>query len=523
MYLKRSLISAVVAACIAVLMLPTIALSIPRDVVLARGKVWVNYARTVSGKTELGVPYSQSKWAYESGVPVTGTVSAASSKGYRTDCSGFASLCYNLRDSSGHPLSLSTADFGAKGSKQFFEIAKSQLIPGDMVLASAVWGAPGPHAIIFAGWVDSAQTQFWAMEQTSSSSHDGTILHPRSWQAAVDRKFKPYRYAGLDDPFADVEEGVSYADASVSAAAAADAAFPTTSTTSVPAVVIASESQWGDQVTAASLSGAVRGPMLVTKTKYLPSVTFDELKRLKPKRAFVLGSTNAINAAVVKKIESLGIGVVRINGADRYSVAAAALRFTKAEAAASHRPVDTVYVAGGTGTAYGLAAAPLLTRTARPLVFVGSGAKAPGVVVRELGRAKIKHLVILGGTKSVSTAMEKQLRKLGYKVDRVGGADCYKSSAAIAKYAIGLKVGFSWAHLGVAAPVSCSDALSWGASNGFRAQLVVLTAPTKMDSTVRWHVARFHSEIGKARIYGGAASVSQPVRKVIATTLRSGK
>ena len=125
--------------------------------------VWVNHIQSSSkGKVVRGVPYSQARWALVNGSLIPTSTKNASSLGYRTDCSGFASMCYGLLDANGNPYSECTAGFGAKGSKKYFQITKAQLLPGDMVLASAVWGAPGPHAIIFDGWVDAAQTQFWA-------------------------------------------------------------------------------------------------------------------------------------------------------------------------------------------------------------------------------------------------------------------------------------------------------------------------------------------------------------------------
>ena len=162
---RSTLLIAVAAVCIAIVMLPTSAFAIARDLVISRGMVWVNYSYTdpKTHKKLTGVPYSQSRWAYESGQLIPSGTSNPSSLGYRTDCSGFASMCFNLRDSKGHPYSSTTAEFGAKGSKKYIQITKAQLIPGDMILKSTVWGAPGGHAIIFDGWVDAKQTQFWAL------------------------------------------------------------------------------------------------------------------------------------------------------------------------------------------------------------------------------------------------------------------------------------------------------------------------------------------------------------------------
>ena len=483
---------------------------------------WVNYSRTVKGKKVTGVPYSQSKWALENGTPVAPGTANPSTVGYRTDCSGFASLCWNLRDSKGRPLSESTATFGSKGSKTYFQITKAQLIPGDMILASAVWGAPGPHAIIFDGWVDAAQTQFWAMEQTSSSSHDGTILHARSWNDAVARKFRPYRYSQLEAPYTDVEENISAADPYQSAAAACDAVYPTTKSATVPAMVIASGAVQGDQVTAASLAGAVGGPVLLVAPTSLPASTTAEIKRLKPKRIYVMGSSDIVSDAGVKAIQSLGPTVTRVAGHTTIQVASSAIQYTVAEDAASKHPADTAYIATAHGISDALAVSPILAKTGRPILLADLDSMR-SYTLRALKASKIKKLVLLGGTGSISAKQEKALKKLGYKTTRVYGANGSKTSLAVANHALSLKVGFQWKSMGVTSKTSCVDSLAWAYANG-TAGFMYLTTPTpKLDGSVKSAAIAHRATIGKARVYGGAGAVSDAARKALATALRSGK
>ncbi len=157
-------------ALLACALAPSSALAISRETVLARGRVWLKAVRVdpVTKKVTVGVPYSQSKWALENGsVPPTSTPYA----GYRTDCSGFASLCWNLKNSSGKPYSTSTYEMGKNNSPYFklTAIRQSELQPGDLILKSTVWytGSGGGHAIIFAGWSKSDMSEYWALEQTS--------------------------------------------------------------------------------------------------------------------------------------------------------------------------------------------------------------------------------------------------------------------------------------------------------------------------------------------------------------------
>ena len=101
---------------------PACASAISRDTVLARGQDWVNFP----------VKYSQAKRHL----------------GYRTDCSGYVSMCWKTG------TSWSTSTFHSVTRR----IAKSQLAPGDALLKK------GYHIRLFYGWVDDAHTQYVAYE-----------------------------------------------------------------------------------------------------------------------------------------------------------------------------------------------------------------------------------------------------------------------------------------------------------------------------------------------------------------------
>ena len=512
---------AVIAACMFSAALPTSAFAISRDLVISRGLVWVNHTSTdpKTHKKVTGVPYSQSRWAYESGALIPASTSNPSSLGYRTDCSGFASMCLNLRDSKGHPYSATTAEFGAKGSKKYIQITKAQLIPGDMILKSTVWGAPVGHAIIFDGWVDAAQTQFWALEQTSSSSHNGTILHPRKYGEPY---FRPYRYVGLDDPYSDVEESVNGCDPYRSAAAAADASYSTTHTVTVPALVVASGTAWADQVVASEIAGQVHGPTLLSLASSLPASTTAEIKRLRPSRIVMIGSAARLSAKVQSQITSMCPNVVRVEGADPFAISASGLAKVSSEAKANSATVDTIYVASGDEPNEAMSIAPVVYRVPRPVLFVHANS-VPSVVLGALKASKVKNLILLGGSSTISKSVEKTLTKAGCKVSRINAGDKYKTSLAIATKALALRAGFTWKRLGVGSPSSTLDAFAWASANGFNGSLFVLTPASSLDANVRKNAAAHRAEIGKARVFGGSAAVSQGARKTLAVALRTGK
>ncbi|MBV2153159.1 hypothetical protein [Kitasatospora sp. SUK 42] len=94
----------------------------------------------------------------------------ATYQGYRTDCSGYASMAWKL----GTP-GLATPDFVPSGVASWLN-SKEDLKPGDALLNDAS-GAAG-HIAIFNGWTDGTHTSYDAYEFTGSGVHHRTIPYP---------------------------------------------------------------------------------------------------------------------------------------------------------------------------------------------------------------------------------------------------------------------------------------------------------------------------------------------------------
>ncbi|MYW04096.1 hypothetical protein GT354_38605, partial [Streptomyces sp. SID3343] len=119
------------------------AAKVSRSEVIARAQSWVG----------IGLKYSWNT-TYE---------------GYRTDCSGFASMAWKL----GKP-GLDTTSFGPAGVT--VNIGKGELKPGDALLNKAA-GANG-HIVLFDKWVDGSQGSYWGYEFSGSGMHHRQIPYP---------------------------------------------------------------------------------------------------------------------------------------------------------------------------------------------------------------------------------------------------------------------------------------------------------------------------------------------------------
>jgi len=176
---------------LATLTAPSAAHAITRADVIKRANVWV----------KLKVPYSQSRYATVAGALVPTSTASPSSKGYRTDCSGFVSMSVALKTSTGKPLSLDTGSFPARLTK----ITKAQLLPGDVILRPKTLKIDGKtvpygHAVLFGGWTDSSKTAYWGLHESGSAK--GTVRVKITWGKSGfynELGFAPYRYPGVRD------------------------------------------------------------------------------------------------------------------------------------------------------------------------------------------------------------------------------------------------------------------------------------------------------------------------------------
>jgi hypothetical protein len=117
------------------------------------------------------VPYSQS--AYHAG--------------YRTDCSGFVSMCWQLG------TSYTTADFSTGGGKSGPLGSYNSLLPGDALVRRS--GGSG-HIVLFLGWNDAAHSAACVLEEASTASD--MQFRARTKDSLTASGFKAVRADDLD-------------------------------------------------------------------------------------------------------------------------------------------------------------------------------------------------------------------------------------------------------------------------------------------------------------------------------------
>ncbi len=217
---------------------------------------------------------------------------------------------------------------------------------------------------------------------------------------------------------------VAGADRYATAVAVSQRLYPTGG---APVVLLASGSGFADAASAAPVAAHEHGVILLTPSDALPDVVSAELTRLAPQRLIVVGGTASVSDAVLAAAgTAAGVTPERIAGADRYatSIALAADAFPAG-------PVDTLFLASGTGFPDALSSAPAASVAGDPLLLTRPDRLADGEAAEITGLAPA-HVVIVGGTAAVSAAVATAVAKLGPTVERVAGIDRYSTAAAVA-------------------------------------------------------------------------------------------
>jgi cell wall-associated NlpC family hydrolase/putative cell wall-binding protein len=253
----------------------------------------------------------------------------------------------------------------------------------DALSAAAAAGGRGPVLLGGAGGLPgSTILELERLHPARVVIVGGTVALPTSAEAAVRTVL----------PGASVSR-MQGADRYVTAAVLMDAAF----SGPVPVAYVATGQAFPDALTAAA-AAAGTGPVLLVPRQGLPVATEFALTRLQPRQVFLVGGTGAVPAATQAAIAGLlpRSVVIRIAGSDRYATSAAV------SAAAFPSGASTAYLATGADFPDALTAAAAAAGRG-PVLLVRTGLTPP-VVLTEVRRLRLFHVVLVGGSAAVSDA-----------------------------------------------------------------------------------------------------------------------
>lgn len=202
-------------------------------------------------------------------------------------------------------------------------------------------------------------------------------------------------------------------------------------------VVLVSGRSWHEAVVAASVAGRLGAPVLMTPPDELRNDALEFLQRVGVSDALLVSAgsdtgTRSISTSVASALETAGLDVEWVGGADRYATSVeAALRVGAAGALGGFGP--TAIVASGEVFADALVAGPLSARGRHP-VLLSPQADLDPAVESYLSEAGIRHVVLMGGTAALSSEAEDTIDALGITVSRMAGATRYDTAVKTAGF-----------------------------------------------------------------------------------------
>jgi putative cell wall-binding protein len=197
-----------------------------------------------------------------------------------------------------------------------------------------------------------------------------------------------------------------------------------------------------------------------------------------------------------------GVRISRADGEDRFETSVILSQ------AAYDKGASTVFIANGLNFPDALSAGPAASRERGPILLVAPGF-IPESVKSELGRLAPEQIYIVGGTPSVSAAVEDELQQYA-PVHRFSGADRFETSRLVAEHFWGDDVATNrTAYL--ATGLNFPDALSSAPAAAHEWAPVVLVNGGAAD--LDEPTASLLEDLGitKTVIAGGAPSVSEGI------------
>ena len=308
---------------------------------------------------------------------------------------------------------------------------------------------------------------------------------------------------------------------------ATSAAVAATYSAPQPSVYIASGANFPDALSGAPVAGMKGVPLLLVAPTSLPAVVRAQLLRLAPSTIVILGSTGSVSQGVADQLAGLpgGPTIVRYGGVDRYDTSAAIVdpaRTAPGQTANYSAPVAGVFVATGADFPDALSAAPLAGSRGWPLLLVRPD-RIPGPVQQALAHLNPQAITILGGTGSVSKAVQDQLVRddLGgdaSKLTRIAGVDRYATSAAISAqgYAGLPPAPVTYIATGTGFP----DALSGAPLAAKKGVPLLLVRPTSVPAPVGTELTRL--KLSSLVVLGGPGSVTDGMLLTLSFYLDAG-
>jgi N-acetylmuramoyl-L-alanine amidase len=274
-----------------------------------------------------------------------------------------------------------------------------------------------------------------------------------------------------------------------------------------PTAVVTAAGHYPEAICAASLAGAVNGPVLLTKPKEFYVGIVPELHRLGIRQVYVVGSKSTVPERQVNLLKALGFSVERISGADRYAISANVAR--KVATLSTVTSQTPVFVASGNRTQDGFIVAPAAYATHGILLLVNKTTpKNIASVAKSLG---VNKAYAVGDKLALPKSALDGLTKAGVRVTRGSASTSSYSRAANFATVSAQRGWLSSTSVGLVCLDSLAESLASPAALGRAGAPLLFVSRTSLPTPTAALLKTRAKVIDLVRVYSRASTVRTTV------------
>ena len=282
------------------------------------------------------------------------------------------------------------------------------------------------------------------------------------------------------------------------------------------AVVLAGGRSWTDALAAGPLAASLDGAVLLSAPDGLSDDAKAFLTQAAVSEIIAVGSAEHITDAALEALADVDSDIERIGGGSPAATAAAVARRTGRPQTLGPLLGRTAVVATDAAFADALAAGPLAASGPHPILLTGADALHPDAAAYLA--AHVDHVIVMGGTAAISSAVEEQIRAIPQAsrsgerpmaLTRIAGADRYDTAVKLARWittstALEGRVCFTTDLVGVATGIDPADAAASAPLLARKCAPLVLTRPDAMPTVTASYLRRAQ----KLLVFGGTKAIT---------------
>lgn len=265
-----------------------------------------------------------------------------------------------------------------------------------------------------------------------------------------------------------------------------------------PLIYLASGENYPDALSASAIAAQHDAPLLLTARDRLPGTVGSTIAAFEPGEIVVLGSTSTISESVINELYRLApdARITRIGGADRYATSRALIAHPSLGAAGS----TELFAASGRVFPDALSATPAAATIKTPVLLVDGQAMALNADEKALLTSRgVKKATVFGGSDTLSSGLEADLKAVTGTSARIEGSDRYAVSAhTVGKFFPAAKPSDT---VYFATGANYPDALTGGALAGATNSPILLVSKSCVTAEVAAEVNRLNPK--KIVLLGG--------------------